>query len=84
MLLLSVIANNRWMLESVDVTSAFLQSFEDLEKEDLFFWAPAELGAAFGGDGKDDSVILKIRRAFYGLCHALRKWFETETRMLNV
>ena len=83
MMLLSVIANSGWTLESADVTSAFLQSMEDLEKENLFVRAPAELGAAFGGDGSDDNVILKIRRAFYGLCHAPRKWFETVTNVLN-
>ena len=34
MILLSVVANNRRLLESADVTSAFLQAMKDLEGED--------------------------------------------------
>ena len=83
MLLLSIMAKNSWVLESADVTSAFLQSLQNLEDEDLLIWAPAELGAAYGGDGKDDSTILKICRAFYGLVHAPRKWYETVDQKLR-
>ena len=45
MIILSIVANNAWMLESADVSSAFLQSVQDMEKEDLFVYAPAELAA---------------------------------------
>ena len=83
MLLLTAVANNKWMLESADVASAFLQAIQDLEGEELYVQAPAELGAAFGGDGADDFTILKLRRAFYGLCHAPRVWFETVAATLK-
>ena len=82
LILLTVVANNRWMLESADVASAFLQAIQDLEQEELFVQAPAELGAAFGGSGADDLTVLKLRRAFYGLCHAPRRWFETVSETL--
>ena len=82
LLLLTVVANNRWMLESADVASAFLQAIQDLEQEELFVQAPVELGAAFGGSGADDMTVLKLRRAFYGLCHAPRRWFETVSETL--
>eukprot|EP00439_Symbiodinium_sp_Y106_P046021 s3318_g5.t2 len=36
LLLLTTVANNKWLLESADVTSAFLQSQSDLEKDDLY------------------------------------------------
>ncbi|CAE6957766.1 RE1 [Symbiodinium sp. CCMP2592] len=81
-LLLSVVANQRWLLESADVTSAFLQALSDLEKDDLYVFAPAELGAAFGGDGKSDGTILKVLRAFYGLVDSPRRWHETVTKVL--
>ena len=82
-LLLSAVANNRWMLESADVTSAFLQAMASLEKDELYVFAPAELGAAFGGDGKDDTTILKVVRAFYGLVDSPRRWHETVTKVLK-
>ncbi|CAE7456732.1 bchH, partial [Symbiodinium microadriaticum] len=83
LLILSIVANNLWMLESADVSSAFLQSLQDMEKEDLFIYAPAELAAAFGEDGSQDSTILKLTRAFYGLCSAPKSWYDTVTMTLK-
>ncbi|CAE7799825.1 unnamed protein product [Symbiodinium sp. CCMP2592] len=79
----AVVAKNRWILESADVASSFLQAMQDLEDENLFIQAPAELGAAFGGSGADDFTVLKLKRAFYGLCHAPRAWFETVAETLR-
>ncbi|CAE7892802.1 RE2, partial [Symbiodinium necroappetens] len=83
MLILSIVANNSWMLESADVSSAFLQSLQDMEKEDLFVYAPAELAAAYGADGTEDSTVLKLTRAFYGLCSAPKSWYDTVTATLR-
>ena len=83
LLLLTVVSNKKWLLESADVTSAFLQALSDLEKDDLYVCAPAELGAAFGGDGSSDGTILKVLRAFYGLVDSPRRWHETVTAVLE-
>ncbi len=59
-----------------DVTSAFLQADDSLEQEDLVVWAPSELATMFGADPSHPVMPLKITRAFYGLVHAPRKWFN--------
>ncbi|CAE7712174.1 unnamed protein product [Symbiodinium sp. CCMP2592] len=82
-LLLTTVANCQWILESADVTSAFLQAMSNLEADDLYVYAPSELGAAFGGSGQDDRTILKVLRAFYGLVDSPRRWHETVTKVLE-
>ena len=74
--LMACAANNQFTLESGDVTSAFLQTIGDLEHENLLVWAPAELAAAFGAP-PEEGTVLKLTKAFYGLVHAPRKWFES-------
>eukprot|EP00435_Cladocopium_sp_Y103_P025486 s1363_g6.t1 len=64
-----------FILKGGDVTSAFLQTGISLEDEMLDVWAPPELAALFGAE-HGDGMALRVREAFYGLCHAPRKWFE--------
>ena len=80
MIILSIVANNAWMLESADVSSAFLQSVQDMEKEDLFVYAPAR---CVGADGSQDTAVLKLTRTFYGLCSAPKSWYDTVTATLK-
>ena len=75
-LLLTLSANLGLPLRAGDVTSAFLQASQSLEHEGLTIWAPAELAVAFGASPEDPVMPLRIRRAFYGLCHAPRAWFD--------
>ncbi|CAE7023621.1 GIP [Symbiodinium sp. KB8] len=65
---LTIVANNRCVLESADVASAFLQAIGVKS-------STSKLGAAYGGSGQEDLTVLKLHRAFYGLCHAPRQWF---------
>ena len=79
--LLALTAALKFTLKSGDVTSAFLQTDASLESEELTVWAPPELARMFGaspGDGR----ALRVVQAFYGLAHALRKWFERCQRTL--
>eukprot|EP00434_Breviolum_minutum_P042849 symbB.v1.2.038157.t2/scaffold5850.1/size23116/1 len=75
-LLLSLSANLGLPMKAGDVTSAFLQASQSLEHEGLTIWAPAELAVAFGASPEDPVMPLRIKRAFYGLCHAPRAWFD--------
>ena len=74
--LFAAAASKGFKLESGDVTSAFLQTVDRLEDEELFVWAPSELAALFGAEGGEETV-LKLTKAFYGLVHAPRKWQES-------
>ena len=80
--LLTCAANAGFCLESGDVTSAFLQTVGSLESEELYIWAPAELAAAFGLP-PDDGSIMKLTKAFYGLAHAPRRWFESVVKAME-
>eukprot|EP00439_Symbiodinium_sp_Y106_P048762 s3212_g6.t1 len=75
--LLTVAANNKFILESGDITSAFLQSLSNLDSENLMVFAPSELSAMFGGDPAEPGSVLKLQKAFYGLVHAPRVWYES-------
>ena len=79
--LLAAAANKGFKLESGDVTSAFLQTMDSLEDEQLFVWAPSELAALFGAEPGEETV-LKLTKAFYGLVHAPRKWHESVVEVL--
>ena len=72
-LLLAVAACNGFILKCGDVTAAFLQTGISLEDEKLDIWAPPELAAMFGAKDGDG---MALKEAFYGLCHAPRKWWE--------
>ena len=74
-LILSIAASMKFKIKSGDVTSAFLQTGISLEDEELSVWAPPELAAMFGAE-PGDVRALRVREAFYGLCHAPRKWWE--------
>ena len=71
-MLLCLCAALNLKLKAGDVTSAFLQTDESLEGEDLYVWAPPELATYFGGDPRDPRA-LKVLKAFYGLVHSPRK-----------
>ena len=75
-LVLTLCACLHFWIASGDVSSAFLQASQSLEGEDLYVWAPAELAVLFGAPADRPVKILKICRAFYGLVHAPRKWFD--------
>ena len=74
--LLTLCANYKFKLKSGDVTSAFLQASQSLEEENLFVWAPPELAVLYGASPQNPSKVLKVCKAFYGLVHAPRKWYE--------
>ena len=75
-LVLTICACLHFWIASGDVSSAFLQASQSLEGEDLYVWAPAELAVLFGASPDRPIKVLKICRAFYGLVHAPRKWFD--------
>eukprot|EP00438_Fugacium_kawagutii_P004153 Skav203992 [mRNA] locus=scaffold3297:153239:156406:+ [translate_table: standard] len=75
-LMLMVCANMKFKMQSGDVSSAFLQADQSLEQEDLVVWAPPELATLFGANPSNPVLPLKICKAFYGLVHAPRKWFD--------
>ena len=81
--LFAVASNNRFVLESGDITSAFLQSLSNLEAENLLVFAPSELAAMFGGDPAEAGTVLKLTKAFYGLVHAPRVWYESVVSALK-
>ena len=45
-------------------------------------WAPAELAVLFGAPPQSPVLPLKVCRAFYGLVHAPRKWYDHVTKTL--
>ena len=75
-LLLMMCATSHFLISSGDVSSAFLQASQSMEDEELYIWAPAELAVLFGAPPHNPVKILKICRAFYGLVHAPRAWFD--------
>ena len=75
-MMLAMCANKKFRIRAGDVTSAFLQASQSLEDEDLIVWAPAELAVLFGAQPSNPIMPLKVCKAFYGLVHAPRKWFE--------
>ena len=81
-LLLTATAARRFVLKSGDVSSAFLQADASLEAEGLTVWAPPELAVLYGGDPKEPKA-LRVMKAFYGLVHAPRKWFESVVRTMT-
>ena len=81
-LLLTATAARRFSLKCGDVSSAFLQAEASLEHENLTVWAPPELAVLFGGDAREPKA-LRVLKAFYGLVHAPRKWFESVVATLT-
>ena len=80
--LLMMCANKKLRICSGDVTSAFLQAPQSLEDENLVIWAPSELAVLFGAPPSSPVLPLKVCRAFYGLVHAPRKWYDHVTNTL--
>ena len=64
-LLYAIAGNEGWKMESVDVTSAFLQG-SDLDR-DIFVTPPKEAGM--------DGYLWKMKKAAYGLYDAGRRWW---------
>ena len=60
-----IAANERWEIEAVDVTSAFLQGAE-LDR-DVLVRPPKEAGV--------NGVLWKMKKAAYGLTDASRRWW---------
>ena len=81
-MLLALTASLGFVLKSGDVSSAFLQTDASLESENLTVWATPELAALFGCDPCEPKA-LRVVRAFYGLCHAPRKWYESVVSTLK-
>ena len=79
--ILMTVANCQLSLMSGDVTSAFLQADADLEQEKLTVWGPPELSVMFGGSPNEPKA-LRVRKAFYGLVHAPRAWFQSVVNAL--
>ena len=75
--LLTVASNAKMVVESGDVTSAFLQTIGSLESQNLIVFALAELAAMFGADRADAGVLMKLTKALYSLVHAPRKCHES-------
>eukprot|EP00435_Cladocopium_sp_Y103_P066005 s182_g28.t1 len=75
-MLLATCANLKFKLRSGDVTSAFLQTSKSIESEDLVVWATPELAVLFGASPQQPWLPLKVSKAFYGLVHAPRAWYE--------
>ena len=75
-MLLSIAANCQFRIRAGDVTSAFLQTEASIEDEQLTVWAPSELAILYGADPARPVMPLRVVRAFYGLVHAPRRWFE--------
>ena len=80
-MVLTVAAALGMKLKAGDVTSAFLQAKQSLEEEGLTVWAPPELAVMFGANPGDPRA-LRVLRAFYGLVHAPRAWFNSVTATL--
>lgn len=80
--LLATCANLGLRLRSGDVTSAFLQTSKSLESQDLVAWAPPELACLFGASPDQPWLPLKIVKAFYGLVHSPREWYEDVSNTL--
>ena len=74
--LLAITSNLKLKCNTGDVSSAFLQTQESLEDQELTVWAPPELAVMFGARPEDPRA-LRVLRAFYGLVHAPRKWYQS-------
>ena len=75
-ILLMMCANNGFRVRAGDVTSAFLQTSQSMEDENLTVWATPELAVLFGAPPDKPWLPLRVSKAFYGLCHAPRAWYE--------
>ena len=82
-MLLTTCANCGFFLRSGDVTSAFLQTDWDMNEEELYVWAPSELAVLYGANPSKPIMPLKVIKAFYGLSHAPRKWYEQVVKTLE-
>ena len=82
-MLLTMCANLGLRIRSGDVTSAFLQASQSLESEDLVVWATPELAVLFGAPPERPWLPLKVMKAFYGLVHAPRAWYNDVSKTLQ-
>ena len=82
-MLLALCANLGLAIRAGDATSAFLQADQNLEHQELHVWAPSELAVLFGAPPENPIIPLKVCRAFYGLVHAPRAWFDHLAKTLQ-
>ena len=55
----------------------------DMNEEELYVWAPSELAVLYGANPSRPIMPLKVIKAFYGLSHAPRKWYEQVVKTLE-
>ena len=82
-MILAICANLGLSIRSGDVTSAFLQTNQSMKDEDLEVWATPELAVLFGASPDRPWLPLKVTKAFYGLVHAPRAWYEDVSNTLQ-
>ena len=75
-ILLMTCPNLGFRVRAGDVMSAFLQTSRSLEDEGLTVWATPELAVLYGAPPDRPWLPLRVSKAFYGLSHAPRAWFE--------
>lgn len=61
-----VATTKQWMIQSLDISSAFLQG--DVIQREVYVKPPT--------DACDQGVAWKLKRCIYGLCDAPRAWYE--------
>ena len=81
-MLLMMCANSGFKIRSGDVTSAFLQTNKSLEDEELTVWATPELAVLYGAPPDRPRLPLRVSKAFYGLVHAPREWYDDVSKTL--
>lgn len=81
-MLLMTCANMGFRMRAADVTSAFLQTSENIESEGLTVWATPELAVLYGASPSNPCLPMRVSRAFYGLVHAPKKWYDDVAKTL--
>ena len=71
----SAVAHHQLTMESADASSAFLQSEQILEDQDLYVRPPDEVAAALGMPARSCATLAKVVKSFYGLTNAPRIWW---------
>ena len=77
-LVLSICASKHWKLWGADIKTAFLSG--DPTSRDIYFKPPADIRQWMQ---LDDSSLMKLEKAAYGLAEAPRAWFLRLTREMK-
>lgn len=75
-LVLLLCASNKWVLQSGDVSTAFLSGVFDYRN--LYLRPPKE-----GLEGVKDGELLEMQKGVYGLCNAPRLWWRRLRQVLT-